>query len=73
MHKSVSNIIRKRQSVIIRAAIVLISIILQIITMMLLVGLLQEYASWAYLLLEIVSIALVFVLVNDSSSFNSFF
>ena len=72
MHKSVSNIIRKRQSVIIRAAIVLISIILQIITMMLLVGLLQEYASWAYLLLEIVSIALVFALVNDSSSFNSF-
>ena len=72
MHKSVSNISRKRQSVIIRAAIVLISIILQIITMMLLVGLLQEYASWAYLLLEIVSIALVFALVNDSSSFNSF-
>jgi cardiolipin synthase len=52
--------------------IVLISIILQVLTMFLLVNLLQQYASWAYLIIEIASVAVVFVLVDNSSSFNSF-
>ena len=67
-----NNILKKRSSVLVRAAIVLVSVILQILTMFLLVRLLQEYASWAYLLIEIASIAVVFVLVDDSPSFNSF-
>ena len=67
-----NNILKKRTSVLVRAAIVLISVILQVLTMFLLVRLLQEYASWVYLLIEIASIAVVFVLVDNSSSFNSF-
>lgn len=67
-----NNILKKRTSVLVRAAIVLVSVILQVLTMFLLVRLLQEYASWVYLLIEIASIAVVFVLVDDSSSFNSF-
>ena len=66
------NIIKKRASVISRVVIVLISIILQIITMFLLVRLMHDYASWAYLLVEIVSVAVVFIMVNDASPFNSF-
>ena len=66
------NIIKKRASVISRAVIVLISIILQIVTMFLLVRLMHDYASWAYLLVEIVSVAVVFIMVNDASPFNSF-
>ena len=61
-----------KTSVLIRAGIVLISVILQIMTIFVLSGILEEYASWVYLLIEVVSIAVVFVLVNDSSSFNSF-
>lgn len=61
-----------KTSVLIRAGIVLISVILQIMTIFVLSGILEEYASWAYLLIEVISIAVVFVLVNDSSSFNSF-
>lgn len=61
-----------KTSVLIRAAIVLISVILQIMTIFVLSGILEEYASWAYLLIEVISIAVVFALVNDSSSFNSF-
>ena len=39
-----SNILKKRTSVLVRGAIVLISVILQVLTMFLLVRLLQEYA-----------------------------
>ena len=67
-----NNILKKRTSVLVRTAIVMVSVILQVLTMFLLVRLLQEYASWAYLLIEIASIAVVFVLVDNSSSFNSF-
>lgn len=72
MHKFLTGFVKDKSSILIRAAIVLISIILQILTMLLLIAILHDYASWAYLLLEIISIAVVFVLVNDSSSFNSF-
>lgn len=61
-----------KTSVLIRAGIVLISVILQIMTIFVLSGILEEYASWVYLLIEVISIAVVFALVNDSSSFNSF-
>ena len=66
MQKILANIVKSKSSILIRAGIVLISILFQILTMILLIGILQEHASWAYLLLEIVSIAVVFVLVNEA-------
>ena len=72
MQKFIEKMIKNKSSILIRAVIVLVSIALQILTMLLLIGILKDYASWAYLFLEMISIAVVFVLVNDSSSFNSF-
>lgn len=72
MQKVIEMFIKNKSSILIRAGIVLVSIVLQVLTMLLLIGILKDYASWAYLLLEMISIAVVFVLVNDSSSFNSF-
>lgn len=67
MHK-----IRKSYSGIVRAATVGVGVLLQVFVMYMTSILLKEYSTWFYILLEIVSICLVFSLVNDGESYKNF-
>ena len=66
------NLLRKRQAGITRAATVGIAVLLQLVVTFLAALLLQEYASWFYLVFQIFSIFLVFMLVNDGQSYKFF-
>ena len=66
------NLLRKRHAGIIRAVTVAIAVLLQLMVTCIAAVLLQEYASWFYLVLQIFSIFLVFMLVNDGQSYKSF-
>lgn len=65
-------LLRRRYAGISRIIIVIIGVLLQALTMYTLVRVLREYSSWVYILLEIFSIFLVFVLVNESESYKFF-
>jgi len=65
-------LLRRRYAGISRAVTVAVGVILQVLTMYFLVRVLREYSSWVYILLEIFSILLVFMLVNDSESYKFF-
>ena len=66
------NLLRKRHAGITRAATVGIAVLLQLAATFLVALLLQEYASWFYLVFQIFSIFLVFMLVNDGQSYKFF-
>lgn len=64
--------IKNNSSAIIRGLTVAIAVILQAITFVILGFYLQEYATWVYILLEILSFFVVFALVNDQESYRQF-
>ena len=64
--------IKNNSSAIVRGLTVAIAVILQAITFVILGFYLQEYATWVYVLLEILSFFVVFALVNDQESYRQF-
>ena len=60
--------LKNNSQAIVRALTVAVAVVLQAITMVLVGRYLHEYASWAYVLLEIISFLLVFGLINDQES-----
>jgi len=66
------KVVRKRYVGLIRAATVGIGVILQVVSLYLMAALLKEYSSWFYILLEIISICVVFSMVNDGESYKNF-
>ena len=64
--------LKNNSQAIVRALTVAVAVILQAITMVLVGRYLHEYASWAYVLLEIISFLLVFGLINDQESYRQF-
>lgn len=66
------NTLKNNTSGIIRGLTVAIAVILQAITFGVLGIYLQEYATWAYIILEIASFLVVFALVNDQESYRQF-
>lgn len=66
------NVVRKRYEGLIRAATVAVGVLLQGLTLYILAVFLKEYSTWFYILLEIVSICVVFSMVNDGASYKNF-
>lgn len=66
------NLLKGKISGIIRGIIVGIALILQIWTMLAISALLQEYASVAYMILELSSVILAFSLANDDKDYKNF-
>ena len=64
--------LKNNSQAIVRALTVAVAVVLQAITMVLVGRYLHEYASWAYVLLEIISFLLVFGLINDQESYRQF-
>ena len=65
--------LKNNSQAIVRALTVAVAVVLQAITMVLVGRYLHEYASWAYVLLEIISFfALCFGLINDQESYRQF-
>ena len=64
--------LKNKSQAIVRALTVAVAVVLQAITMVLVGRYLHEYASWAYVLLEIISFLLVFGLINDQESYRQF-
>ena len=64
--------VKKQISGIIRGATVGIAVLLQLASMIAMVYYMQFYASWLYLAIEILSIILVFLLVNDGESYKHY-
>lgn len=63
--------IRKRYAGIIRAATVGVSVILQVVFLYLMAVLLKEYSSWFYILLEIVSVLVVFSMLDEGETYKN--
>lgn len=70
--KAKRHIFKKRISGLTRAALVAIAVILQLVLMIAMVYYMQFYAIWLYFVIEIVSIILIFALVNDSETYKKF-
>ena len=66
------HIFKKRISGLTRAALVAVAVILQLALMIVLVYYMQFHAIWLYFVIEIVSIILIFALVNDSEAYKKF-
>jgi cardiolipin synthase len=64
--------LKNNSSAIIRGLTVAIAVLLQIAVFIILGGYLQEYATWVYVLLEIIGFIVVFALVNDQESYRQF-
>lgn len=64
--------IKRSAAGLIRAGITAIALILQVAVLIIIVQLLNRYASWLYLLIEILSLILVFGLVNDEQNYKKF-
>ena len=66
------HIFKKRISGLTRAALVAVAVILQLALMIVLVYYMQFHAIWLYFVIEVVSIILIFALVNDSEAYKKF-
>lgn len=66
------NLLRKRHAGFTRAITVGIAVLLQLIVVIFLTNFLHGYSSWFYLVLQIFSIFLVFMLVNDGQTYKYF-
>lgn len=66
------DLLRKRHAGITRAVTVGIAVLLQLVVVFFLAMVLQEYSSWFYLIFQIFSIFLVFMLVNDGQTYKFF-
>lgn len=63
------KVVRKRYVGLIRAATVGMALIIQVVFLMLMAGILKQYSSWFYILLEIISIFVAFSLVSGGESY----
>lgn len=66
-----NNMVKKRYSGIVRAATVAVGVILQVISLWLMVVMMKEYSTWFYIFLEIISVIVVFSMVNNSDSYKN--
>lgn len=66
-----NNMVKKRYAGIVRAATVAVGVILQVIFLWLMAVLMKEFSAWFYIFLEIVSVFVVFSLINNGDSYKN--